>query len=367
MLFLFYEQLTDLFGPFNVLRYTSFRVVAAACTALVISLLLYPWLIKKLQSQMIGQTIRSDGPQSHLAKAGTPTMGGALIVVAVLVSVLLWGDVTNSLVLVTMLNILTFAVIGFIDDRMKLAEGNSKGLRGKAKFLLEWASMLTIFSGFFYFCGDTYDTNIYFPFFRADLYFVTIPTWAYGIFGSFVIVGTANAVNLTDGLDGLAIVPAMTAAGVFLILAYLSGAVLNSFDLAAYLKIPTVEGANELAVVASALIGAGLGFLWFNSYPASVFMGDVGSLAIGAALGSLAVFTKNELLSVIICGIFMLETVSVIMQTTSFKLTGKRVFRMAPIHHHFELKGIPEPKVIVRFWIVSFLLALIALSSLKLR
>ncbi len=365
MFYVFFEQLKDIFGPFNVLRYVSFRVVASATTALVITWLLYPWLIKRLQRKQIGEVIREDGPQSHLSKAGTPTMGGTLMVMSILSSVLLWGDLTNIYVLLTMGLTLAFAAIGFVDDSMKLTR--RKGLRARTKLCLQLAVTLVTFGVFFYWGTNSFDMRIYFPFLRADRYYMEISWWAYTIFATIVVVGFSNSLNLTDGLDGLAIGPTIIAAGTFLVLAYISGAVINKMPLSDYLLVPKVPEAYELAVVLSSLIGAGLGFLWYNSYPAQVFMGDVGSLALGGTLGAVAVFTKNEFLSVIIGGIFVLEAMSVIMQTTSYKLTGKRVFRMAPIHHHFELKGIPETKLVVRFWIVSILLALVALASLKVR
>ena len=365
MFYVFFEQLKDLFGPFNVLRYTSFRVVASTTTALVITWLLYPWLIQRLQRLQIGEVIREDGPQSHFKKAGTPTMGGTLMVVSILSSVLLWGDLTNIYVLLTMGLTLSFAVIGFVDDSRKLMDG--KGLRAKTKLGLQMVITLTTFLAFFYFAGEGFDTYVYFPFLRADRFYVQIPWWLYAIFATVVVVGFSNAVNLTDGLDGLAIGPTITGAGTFLVLAYISGAVINKLALSDYLLVPNVPEAYELSVVLASLIGAGIGFLWYNSYPAQVFMGDVGSLALGGTLGCAAVFTKNEFLSVVIGGVFVLEALSVIMQTTSYKLTGKRIFRMAPIHHHFEKKGIPETKIVVRFWIVSILLALVALASLKVR
>jgi phospho-N-acetylmuramoyl-pentapeptide-transferase len=367
MFFWLHQELSHLFGPFNVIRYISFRALAAAITALVITWLLYPWLIRRLQRLHIGQTIREDGPQSHLVKAGTPTMGGLLMVIAVCSSVLLWGDLHNIYVVLTLALMVLFGAIGFLDDAMKLVRGKAKGLRAKTKMGLQLTVALGVFGAFFYLIPSTYDTHLYFPFLRADRYFVDLPAWVYLIFATLVVVGTSNALNLTDGLDGLATGPTITAAGVFMVLAYVSGATIAGLSLPSYLLIPSVVGANELAVFCAALAGAAMGFLWYNCHPASVFMGDVGSLSLGAGLGAVAVFTKNEFLSVIVEGIFVLEAVSVILQTTSYKLRHKRVFRMAPIHHHFELKGVPEPKVIVRFWIVSILLALVALATLKLR
>ena len=361
------EILRDYFGPFNVLRYVPFRAILAIITGLVITWFLYPWLIRRLQALQIGQTIREDGPERHRAKSGTPTMGGLLIVIAVLSSLVLWGELRNPYVLLTAGIILGYTVLGFVDDWMKIVR--KKGIRGKTKLLWQFIIAIAALSLFFYVLMPytEYNTRLYFPFFRIDQYYLELPRWAYIIFGSVVIVGTSNAVNLTDGLDGLAIVPSITSASVYLVFAYLSGATFYGLVLADYLFIPYLPGINELAIIAASLIGAGMGFLWYNSYPASIFMGDVGSLPIGGILGSLAVFTKNELLSVIILGIFVVEALSVIAQTTSYKLRGKRVFRMAPIHHHYELKGWAEPKIIIRFWIISLLLGLVALASIKLR
>lgn len=360
------EIARDYFGPLNVLRYISFRVIAAMVTSLIVTWVLYPPMIRRLQLRQIGQSIRDDGPKAHLKKAGTPTMGGVLLVIAILMSALLWADLGNVYVLLTCGFVLGFGAIGFVDDWMKVV--HKKGIRAKTK--LAWQFVLTLsLMGLFFFVllPADFSTRIYFPFLRIDRYYVEIPIWLYWLFSTIVIVGFSNAVNLTDGLDGLAIFPSITGAAVFLVFAYLSGATLKKFVLANYLLIPALAGANELSIIAAALIGAGIGFLWFNSFPASIFMGDVGSLPLGGTLGAMAVFTKNEFLSVIILGLFVLEAVSVITQTVSFKLTGKRVFKMAPIHHHFELKGWAEPKIITRFWIISVLLGLIALASIKVR
>lgn len=367
MLYLVQDYLTDYISVFNVLKYVPFRIIAGIVTSLVITWVLYPWFIKVLQLKQIGQTIRSDGPERHLQKAGTPTMGGTLMVIAILVSILLWGDLSNWYVLMTCFILLSYAVLGFVDDRLKLTR--KKGIKAKTKLLWQFILVFAMLSFFFYYVEPrtAYNLHLYFPFMRIDRFYIDLPAWVYLIFAAIVIVGTSNAVNLSDGLDGLAIVPSMSSASVYLILAYLSGASFFGKSMSRYLLIPSITGIEELSVVAAALIGAGVGFLWYNSYPASVFMGDVGSLALGGILGCFAVFTKNELLSLIILGIFVLEAVSVITQTVSYKLTGKRVFRMAPIHHHFELKGYPEPKIITRFWIISFLLGLVALASLKLR
>lgn len=377
MLMYLYE-LRDYFAPFNVFRYVSFRVVMAMITALLMSFM-YPKFIGKLLERQVGQVVRDDGPQSHLKKRGTPTMGGSLILLSLVVSTVLWADLSNHYVWIFLAITTFFGGIGFIDDYLKIKEKGSRGLPGRWKLILQFA--VTAVLMFVLFSDDTlnYSSQLYFPFVAADKYSLSLPVIAYALFAMVTIVGTSNAVNLTDGLDGLAIAPVAVAAGTFLVLCYVAGTVLQfpvsvdgreifaTFDLASYLRIPHISGISELCIGCGAIVGSGIGFLWFNSYPAQVFMGDLGSLSLGGALGTLAVLSKNELLSVIICGLFLLEAVSVITQTTSFKLTGKRVFKMAPIHHHFELKGWAEPKVIVRFWIISILLSLVALASLKLR
>ena len=387
MLFELFFQLKDDIGAFNVFRYVSFRIIAAAITSLFVTLFLYPWFIRRLQVQQIGQVIRADGPESHLSKAGTPTMGGVLILFAVVLSTVLWSDLTNKYVWVILAITVVFGVVGFIDDFMKLKGKSSAGLSGKIRLLLEFSMVGGVMCVLFWDVGFsqglieglTYSTDLYLPFVSTDRFSLSIPLWAYIPFAMFLITGTGNAVNLTDGLDGLAIGPTIIAAGTFMVLAYSSATVLSydamvdgqlmtyHFDVAQYLMIPKVPGVQELSIFCAAIVGAGIGFLWYNTFPAQIFMGDVGSLSLGGALGALAIVTKHELLSAIIFGVFLLEAVSVITQTTSYKLTGKRVFRMAPIHHHYEMKGWPEPKIIVRFWIVSFLLCLIALASLKLR
>ena len=381
MLFELFFWLKSSFTPLNVFRYVSFRVVAAALTALGISLALYPWFIRKLQQRQIGQVIRDDGPEGHLSKAGTPTMGGVLILFAVVISTLLWADLKNPYVGIILAVTVGFGIVGFIDDAAKLRQKNTRGLSGKARLLIEFA----IGGGLMWvlFTSDTftYTTEMYFPFVSTQRFSLTLPLLLYIPFALLVIVGTGNAVNLTDGLDGLAIGPVIVAAGTFLVLAWGSATTLSyeeidaagqvmavhRFDVARYLMVPKVVGVQELAIFCASIIGAGVGFLWYNTFPAQVFMGDVGSLSLGGALGTLAVVTKHELLAGIIFGVFFLEAVSVITQTVSFKLTGKRLFKMAPIHHHYEMKGWPEPKIIVRFWIVSIMLALVALASLKLR
>ena len=378
MLFHLHEY-KDYFPPLNVLRYVSFRLVMGTITALAMSWLMYPSFIRRLQKAQIGQVVRADGPESHLQKSGTPTMGGSLILLSVVVSTMLWTDLTNHYVWMVLTITVAFGFVGFVDDYRKIKEKGSRGLPGRWKLFWQFLVAGIVVTSLFYDGVIGYDTKVYLPFVAADRFYLEIPVWLYIIFALFVIVGTSNATNLTDGLDGLAIAPVTVAAGTFLVLCYAAGTVITipamvdgqqvyaAFDIAQYLKIPHVDGLAELAVFAGAIIGAGIGFLWFNTYPASVFMGDVGSLALGGALGTLAVLSKNELLSTIIFGVFLLEAVSVITQTTSYKLRKKRVFKMAPIHHHFELKGISEPKIIVRFWIISILLSLVALASLKLR
>ncbi len=387
MLFELFFALKDDFGALNVFRYVSFRVIAAAMTALLLTLFLYPWFIRRLQKQQIGQVIRDDGPESHFSKAGTPTMGGVLILFAVVLSTVLWSDLSNTFVWVILSITVGFGVVGFIDDFMKLKGKSSAGLSGKIRLLLEFGLVGLVMVVLYWdpafsnglVEGLTYKTEMYLPFVSVERFSLSVPMWAYIPFGMFLVTGTGNAVNLTDGLDGLAIGPTIVAAGTFMVLAYSSATVLSYdatvngelvtyyFDVAQYLMIPKVPGVQELAIFCSAVVGAGIGFLWYNTFPAQIFMGDVGSLSLGGALGTMALVTKHELLSAIIFGIFLLEAVSVITQTTSYKLTGKRVFKMAPIHHHYEMKGWPEPKIIVRFWIISFLLCLIALASLKLR
>lgn len=379
MLFHLFFYLREQIGAFNVFRYVSFRIVAAMLTALLISFVLYPWFIKRLQAQQIGQVVRDDGPESHFSKRGTPTMGGSLILFALVIPTMLWTDLTNPYVWVVLAITVGYGVVGFIDDYLKIEGKNSKGLRGKYKLLIQFGMCFAVLAFLFGYSDLGYTTDFYLPFVSTAKATFSLPWWIYIPFAAIVIVGTSNAVNLTDGLDGLAIGPVIVAAGTFLILAYAVATDLayvdvvdgvrtvHRFDIAAYLGIPKVEGVEELAIFCGAIIGAGVGFLWYNTFPAQIFMGDVGSLSLGGALGTMAVVTKNELLSMIIFGIFLLEAISVITQTTSFKLTGKRVFRMAPIHHHFELKGWKEPQIVVRFWIIAIMLALIALASLKLR
>jgi phospho-N-acetylmuramoyl-pentapeptide-transferase len=345
---------------FQVFQYLTLRSILAALTALVISLLVGPTMIRHLTRESVGQTVRDDGPQSHLKKAGTPTMGGALILIAITISILLWGDLSNRYIWLILLGTLGFGLIGWADDYLKLVRQNSKGLSAKWKYL--WQSIIGLLIAVFLYCTaqTPIETHLIIPFFKG----LTLSLGVfYIVFVYFVIVGSSNAVNLTDGLDGLAIMPTVMVAGALALFAYLTG----NIKFAEYLVIPYVPGVGEVAVFCAAIVGAGLGFLWFNTYPAQVFMGDVGALGLGAALGIIAVVVRQELVLLIMGGIFVIEAVSVILQVASFKLTGKRIFRMAPLHHHFELKGWPEPRVIVRFWIITFVLVLIGLASLKLR
>lgn len=360
MLLYLIDELMAFDSGFQVFYYLTFRAILGALTALIISFMVGPWMIRRLSLKNIGQTIRDDGPESHLSKAGTPTMGGALILVAIAVSTLLWADLENRYVLVVLLVTMGFGIIGFIDDYRKVKFGNSKGLSAKSKFL--WQSVIGLTAAIFLYktAALPVETQFIVPFFKN----VNLDMgWTYVVLTYFVIVGSSNAVNLTDGLDGLAIMPAVMVSGGLGLFAYLSGHI----NFAEYLAIPFLPKSGELIVFCAALVGAGLGFLWFNAYPAMVFMGDVGALALGAALGVIAVLVRQEIVLMIMGGVFVMETVSVIVQVVSFKLTGKRVFRMAPIHHHFELKGWPEPRVIVRFWIITFILVLIGLATLKLR
>ncbi|OGP67773.1 MAG: phospho-N-acetylmuramoyl-pentapeptide-transferase [Deltaproteobacteria bacterium RBG_16_44_11] len=357
-----YELLYPLhtvFSSFNVFRYITFRTIFASITALLICLVVGPWLIRKLQSLQIGQQIREDGPQSHLVKKGTPTMGGVLIILAVVSSTLLWANLSVDYIWLILLVTVGYGLIGFIDDYRKLTSHSAKGISGKTRLAAEIAIALFVSTIIYFKPG--FNSQVAIPFFKTVL-----PNlgWGYILLATFIIVGTANAVNLTDGLDGLAIGPATICFATYVLFAYFAGNV----KVASYLQIPYVPGAGELAVFCGALVGAALGFLWFNAYPAEVFMGDVGSLSLGGALGTMAIITKQEILLAIVGGVFVLETFSVIFQVGYFKITqGKRIFRMAPLHHHFELKGWAEPKVIVRFWIISILLALMAMSTLKLR
>ncbi|OEU63702.1 MAG: phospho-N-acetylmuramoyl-pentapeptide-transferase [Desulfuromonadales bacterium C00003094] len=358
MLYHLLYPLHNEYSVFYIFRYITFRTIYATITALVISFILGPWLIDKLQKLQIGQTIRKVGPESHFKKEGTPTMGGTLILLAIVLPTLLWTDLSNVYVWVTLLVTIGFGVVGFLDDYRKVKSKSSDGLSAREKMLS--LTMIATTAGIILYLYPPFQTTLAIPFFKGllpDLGIFYIP------FAVLVIVGASNAVNLTDGLDGLAIGPTIIASGTYLLFAYLAG----NARLSSYLQISSVQGAGELAVLCGAMVGAGLGFLWFNTYPAQVFMGDVGSLSLGGALGTIAVITKQEIVLVIVGGIFVVEALSVIFQVTSFRLCGRRIFRMAPLHHHFELKGWAEPKIIVRFWIISIILALVALSTLKLR
>ena len=355
------KQLAASFSAFNVFSYLTMRAIMAAISALALSLVLGPWVIERLSAGQIGQVVRDDGPQSHLTKYGTPTMGGLLILLAILFGTLLWADLANRFVWIVIAVTLVFGLVGFFDDYLKLVKKNPRGLIARYKYFWQSVGGLGAALALWYSAQTATDTTLFLPFLKN----FALPLG----FGGFVlltylmIVGMSNAVNLTDGLDGLAIMPAVLVAGALGVFAYASG----NAVFAQYLGIPAVPHAGELLIFCSAMVGAGLGFLWFNTYPAQVFMGDIGALSLGAALGTIAVIVRQELVVLVMGGIFVLETASVILQVASFKLTGKRLFRMAPIHHHFELKGWAEPKVIVRFWIISFCLVLAGLATLKLR
>jgi phospho-N-acetylmuramoyl-pentapeptide-transferase len=361
MLYHLAELLLPHYSGFRVFTYLTLRGILAALTALLIALLVGPSMIRSLAARQIGQNVRELGPQSHLSKQGTPTMGGALILVAVLASTLLWADLANRYVWIVAGVTAAFGLIGFYDDYLKLVVGNSKGLPARWKYLLQSVAGLGAAVALFYSAATADATALHVPVFKEVV--VPLGPVSFVVLSYFVIVGSSNAVNLTDGLDGLAIMPAVMVAGALGVFAYASG---NAI-FANYLLIPHVAGVGEVLIFCATLVGAGLGFLWFNTYPAQVFMGDVGALALGAALGAIAVVVRQEIVLFVMGGVFVLETVSVILQVASFKLTGKRIFRMAPIHHHFELKGWAEPKVIVRFWIITVVLVLAGLATLKVR
>ncbi|MFC3033057.1 phospho-N-acetylmuramoyl-pentapeptide-transferase [Pseudoalteromonas fenneropenaei] len=354
------EYLTQFYSGFHVFSYLTFRAILGILTALMISLYFGPKLIRALQRMQIGQTVRNDGPQSHFSKAGTPTMGGILILGSIFVSTLMWGDLENKYVWVTLFVLGSLGIVGFVDDYRKVIRKDSKGLIARWKYF--WQSVIALATAsFMYFSSHSAaETVLVVPFFKEVLPQLGL---FYLVMTYFVIVGTSNAVNLTDGLDGLAIVPTILVAGALAIIAYVTGNV----NFSHYLNLPHLPLASELVVVCTAIVGAGLGFLWFNTYPAQVFMGDVGSLALGGALGIIAVLVRQELVLLIMGGVFVMEALSVILQVGSYKLRGQRIFRMAPIHHHYELKGWPEPRVIVRFWIISLILVLAGLATLKLR
>lgn len=374
--FLYPLHEVDALGFLNVLRYTPVRALLATLTALVLSFGYYPRLIALLQKQKLGQVIRSDGPESHFSKAGTPTMGGSLILIALVISTLLWADLRSTMMWLILAITLLYGLIGLVDDARKIWYKNSKGLSARQKLGLQFG-IAFLACGYLWYgeasLGVPEDWILvrdrlslpFVPFTKAHA--LVLPKPLYVCFASFVLVAMSNAVNLTDGLDGLAIGPVMINAGVYMVIAYVSSVVLFKQDLAAYLHVPSLRCVSELTVFCGALMGAGFGFLWYNTYPAQIFMGDVGSLALGASVGMLAILTKNEFLSILVGGVFFIEAVSVIGQVISFRLFKKRIFLMAPIHHHFEKKGWPEPRVIVRFWIISIFLGLASLLSLKLR
>ena len=360
MLLTITEWLVAIDPGFAVFRYLTLRAILGVLTALAISLLVGPMMIRRLAQLQIGQTVRDDGPQTHFVKAGTPTMGGSLILVAIATSTLFWADLSNRFIWTVLLTTLAFGAVGWVDDYRKLVRGDPKGLPARIKYF--WQSVFGLGAALFLYLNaqTPAETMLLVPVFKD----ATVALgWLFVPFAYLVIVGSSNAVNLTDGLDGLAIMPTVLVAGALGIFAYTTG----NAAFAGYLGFPFINGVGELVVFCGAIVGAGLGFLWFNTYPAQVFMGDIGALALGAALGVLAVMVRQELVLVVMGGVFVMETVSVILQVASFKLTGRRIFRMAPLHHHFELKGWPEPRVIVRFWVITVILVLVGLATLKVR
>ena len=354
------DYLTQFESGFGVFRYLTLRTILSVLTSLITSFILGPYLISHLTNKKIAQSIRDDGPEAHLNKIGTPTMGGLLILLSIIFSTLCWGDISNRYILVVLTVTLLFGIIGLIDDYRKVIHNNPKGLSAKYKYTAQ--SIVALGAGIYLYQSAVLpvETQLLIPFFKAYIFDMS---WLYIVLVYFVIVGSSNAVNLTDGLDGLAILPTVMVAGALAIFAYLTGHIRFSD----YLGIPYIPGVGEVAVFCGAMVGSGLGFLWFNTYPAQVFMGDIGSLSLGAALGIVAVVTRQELVLFIMGGVFVVETLSVVLQVSSYRLTGKRIFKMAPLHHHYELKGWPEPRVIVRFWIITVILILIGLASLKIR
>jgi len=360
MLLMLSEYLSQFHSGFNVFQYLTLRAILGVITALGIALIVGPTMIRHLSFKQIGQVVRDDGPESHLSKAGTPTMGGALILVAIAVSTLLWADLGNKYVWIVLGVTMGFGVIGFVDDYIKLVRQDTNGLISRYKYF--WQSVVGAAAAIFLYqtAVTPAETALIIPFFKDII--IPLGAW-YMLLTYLVIVGTSNAVNLTDGLDGLAIMPTVMVSAALGLFSYLTG----HYEFARYLSIPFIPGAGELTVFCAAMVGAGLGFLWFNTYPAQVFMGDIGALALGAALGTVAVLVRQELVLLIMGGVFVVETLSVVLQVGSYKLRGKRVFLMAPIHHHYELKGWPEPRIIVRAWIITVFLVLVGLASLKIR
>ncbi len=360
MLYELSQYLAQYHSGFNVFQYLTLRSILGVLTALSISLIVGPPLIRYLNSYNIGQSVRDDGPESHFSKAGTPTMGGTLILVAIVISTLLWSDLSSRFVWVVLFVTIGFGVIGWVDDYKKIVYGNSRGLSARTKYICQSVIGLTAALALFHTARFPIETQLIVPFIKNILIDLG---WMYVVLTYFVIVGSSNAVNLTDGLDGLAILPTVLVGGALGVFAYVTG----NINFSGYLGIPYVPGVGEMVIFCGAIVGSGLGFLWFNTYPAQIFMGDVGALGLGAALGVTAVIVRQEIVLFIMGGIFVAETVSVMLQVASYKLTGRRVFRMAPLHHHYELKGWPEPRIIVRFWIITVVLVLIGLASLKVR
>ncbi len=360
MLLMLSEYLSQFYSGFTVFQYLTLRSILGVMTALGIALIVGPTMIRHLSFKQIGQVVRDDGPESHFSKAGTPTMGGTLILVAIAISTLLWADLSNKYIWVVLLVTLGFGIIGFVDDYIKLIRQDPKGLLSRYKYF--WQSIVGAGAAIFLYMTVSMpaETQLIIPFFKNII--IPMGAW-YMLLTYLVIVGTSNAVNLTDGLDGLAIMPTVMVASALGLFSYLTGHV----EFARYLSIPYIPGAGELTIFCAAMVGSGLGFLWFNTYPAQVFMGDIGALALGAALGTVAVLVRQELVLLIMGGVFVIETLSVVIQVASYKLRGKRIFLMAPIHHHYELKGWPEPRIIVRFWIITVFLVLVGLASLKIR
>ncbi len=360
MLYHLLDWLANDYNFLNVFRYLTLRAILGVLTALGICFLIGPAIIRKLTVQKLGQTVRSDGPQTHLVKAGTPTMGGLLILIAIVIATLLWADLRNRFVWIALLTTVAFGVIGFVDDYLKIMHKNPRGIGARAKFFWQTVAGLGAAYALYTLARVPAETQLLFPVFKN--LFIDLGPW-FILWGYLVIVGSSNAVNLTDGLDGLATLPTVMVAVALGIFAY----VIGHLKFSGYLGFPYIHGVGEIMIFCAAIAGAGLGFLWFNTYPAMVFMGDIGALALGAALGVIALVTRQEIVLIVMGGVFVMETVSVMLQVASFKLTGKRIFRMAPLHHHFELKGWPEPRVIVRFWIISLILVLIGLATLKIR